>query len=230
MKQHTRFYLLALAILVLASCNEKSSKNTSRTGTIEYSIQFKENNESKVNTSMLPNRITIKFRNNSTSNKIEGLSGSVNLTFINNVEEKSSIVLVNLWSKKLYFKDSSLNKNLPNPYAGMSDISIEKTDEIVRFNGFNCKKAIAHYKDSSDYSFDILYTNEICIANPNANTPFESIDGVMLKFNIKLKKYLMSITSTSVKFEEVSVDEFTVPSGYEKVSKRTIEDLVFLMQ
>lgn len=230
MKQIKYPYIFPLLFIVLMGCNTNRSKNNFNEGTIEYSIQFDGNDGSKINTNMLPNKLTVKFRNDNTSNKIEGLSGSVNLTFIKNLDDNNLIVLVNLWSKKLFYQDSLLKANLPNAYAGMPDISIEKTDEIVRFKGYNCKKAIAHYKDSSNFTFDILYTNDINITNPNANTPFELIDGVMLKFSIKFNKYLMTISSTSIKSEEISMDEFTVPSGYEKVSKRTIEDLVSLMQ
>jgi len=230
MKQIKYLYTFPLLFIVLMGCNTNRSENNFNEGTIEYSIQFDGNDGSKINTNMLPNKLTVKFRDDNTSNKIEGLSGSVNLTFIKNLDDNNLIVLVNLWSKKLFYQDSLLKANLPNAYAGMPDISIEKTDEIVRFKGYNCKKAIAHYKDSSNFSFDILYTNDINIANPNANTPFELIDGVMLKFSIKFNKYLMTISSTSIKPEKISMDEFNVPSGYEKVSKRTIEDLVSLMQ
>lgn len=229
MKQYKYLFILSL-LIVLLSCNTNRSKKCFNEGTIEYSIQFQGTDDSKINTNMLPNKLTIKFRNNNTSNKIEGLSGSVNLTFINNLEDNNLIVLVNLWSKKLFYQDSLLKENLPNAYAGMPEISIEKTNETVHFKGYTCKKAIAHYKNSTNHSFDILYTNEINIANPNANTPFALIDGVMLKFSIKFNKYLMTISSTSIKPETISMDEFAVPSGYEKVSKRTIEDLVSLMQ
>lgn len=211
-------------------CNGKRFKKTFDEGTIEYDIKFEGNDQAKINTSMLPSKITVKFRDNNISNKIGGLLGSVNMTFIKNIDDKSLIVLVNIWSKKLFFQDSLLKQNLPNAYAGMPAIWIEKNNEVIQFNGYNCMKAIAHYKDSSNYSFDILYTKEINIANPNANTPFELIDGVMLKFSIKLNKYLMNISSTSIKAEHISMDEFKVPAGYEKVSKRTIEDLVSLMQ
>ena len=230
MKQYINLLIISLFLLALWGCNGNRSKRTFNEGTIEYDIKFEGNDQEKINTSMLPSKIIVKFRDNNISNKIGGLSGSVNMTFINNIDDKSLIVLVNIWNKKLFFQDSLLKQNLPNAYAGMPTIWVEKTNEIVQFNGFNCMKAIAHYKDSSNNSFEILYTKEINIANPNANTPFELVDGVMLKFSIKLNKYLMNISSTSIKAEHISMDEFKVPLGYEKVSKRTIEDLVSLMQ
>lgn len=229
MKHYTILIILSL-LLFIFGCKGGHTNKTFNEGTIEYNIQFEGADQSKINTNMLPTKLTVKFRDNNTSNKIEGLSGSVNLTYIKNVDDNNFIVLVNLWSKKLFYQDSLLNANLPNTYPGMPAIRIDKTNEMVMFNGFSCKKAIAHYQDSSNYTFEILYTNEINIDNPNANTPFDQIDGVMLKFSIKFNKYMMNISSASIKSEDISMDEFSLPSGYEKVSKRTIEDLVSLMQ
>lgn len=230
MSNHKYLLYLSLLLLVVSGCNDFRTKKNFNEGTIEYAIQFEGNDQSKVNTKLLPNKVTVKFRDNNTSNKIEGLSGTVNLSYIRNIKDQDCIILVNIWNKKLYFQDSLSKVDLPNAYAGMPDISIKKTDEIVHFKGYTCKKAIAHYNDSTDNSFEILYTNDINITNPNINTPFDSIDGVMLKFSMKFHKHLICISAISIKPENISMDEFSVPSDYEKVPKRTIEDLISLMQ
>lgn len=227
MRQNRNLLIFSLLLLVISGCNESKSKKNFTEGTIEYSIQFEKNNKSNLSSTLLPNRLTVRFRDNNTATRIEGLSGSVNLTYINNIKTQNCIILVNIWGKKLFFQDSIAKGNLPNFYAGMPNITIEKTNEEVSFQGYNCKKAIAH---SSDLSFEILYTNEIKIANPNANTPFDAIDGVLLKFNIILHKQLMSISASSIKSEEIPLNQFTVPSKYEKVPKKIIEDLISLMQ
>lgn len=230
MKHHKISTILSLLLLLISGCSDSGNKKKFNEGTIEYLVEYGGDNPSKTNLNLLPNKFTIKFRDNNTSNRIEGLSGNVNLTFIKNIEADNLIILVNIWNKKLYYQDTLSKEKLPNAYAGMPEISIEKTSETVTYKGYNCKKAIAHYKDSTDYSFEILYTNDINIANPNANTPFEPIDGVMLKFSIKLRKYTMNISASSIKSEDIPMSEFLAPSDYEKVPKRTIEDLISLMQ
>jgi hypothetical protein len=229
MRQFKYLFSISLLLQIISGCSESSSNKNFNEGTIEYSIEFSGIEKSSFNTSMLPEKLTIKFRDNNTSNKIEGLKGKVNLSFINNVKDHNFIILANLLGKKLYYQDSLLKKNLPNVFLGMPDISIQKTDEVFHYKGFNCKKAIARYNDNSDYSFEILYTNDINIVNPNANTPFESIDGVMLKFSIKLNTHIMNISAISIMQEDISMDEFAVPQGYEKMPKRTIDDLFSLI-
>jgi len=230
MKQHKYILILTLTLIIISGCAEFRSKNRIDEGTIKYSIDFAENKKFKFKSSLLPNRMTIKFRNSNTSNKIEGLLGNMNLTFINKVKNNNCIILVNLWGKKLYFQDSLTNRDIPNIYVGMPQITIEQTKEIVHYKGYECKKAIAHYRDSLDCSFEILYTNDIDIVNPNINTPFESIDGVMLKFSIILQKHIMNISATAIMKDDISMTEFSVPTDYEKVPKRTIDDLISLMQ
>lgn len=230
MKRISFKYIVLVAIIILYSCDRSSKKKNFNEGYIEYSIDINETDKSKIGSFSLPSKLTVKFKENSTINRIEGMSGSVNLTFIKNVDDEMFLVLVNLWAKKLYYQDSLIKKCLPKTYPGMENLSIEKVDGMVKFNGFSCKKAIAHLNDTSNLSFEILYTNEINIANPNSNTPFEPIDGVMLKFSIKLNKYLMNLSASTIRQESISNEEFELPNGYEKVSKRTIEDLVSLMQ
>ena len=93
--------ILPLLLIFLLGCNGNRLKKSFNEGTIEYSIEFESNDLSKLNTNMLPNKLTIKFRDNNTSNKIEGLSGSVNLTFIKNVENKKQPPI-----KRLFFTES----------------------------------------------------------------------------------------------------------------------------
>lgn len=228
-RNHIHFITLLIAIVFL-SCVESRSKKNFNEGMIEYNINVEDVNKAKISNYSIPSKFIVKFRNNNTSNRIEGMSGSVNLTFIKNIDEQTFIVLVNLWNKKLYYQDSLIKRYLPETYPGMELLVIDKTDETIKYKGYNCKKAVAHFKDSSNLNFDILYTNDINIANPNANTPFEPIDGVMLKFSVKLNKYLMNLTATTINQEDIPMAEFELPKGYEKVTKRTIEDLVSLMQ
>jgi len=222
------FFLSLIAVFI--GCKNIKPVKPFGEGTIVYSMTFESNQNSNVNPKLLPNRLTIKFRNNNTTSKIEGMSGSVNLKYIYNVNEQKCTILVNLWNKKLLYQDTLSNIDVPNAFSGMKKIRIEKTSETVRFKGFRCLKAIAYCNHSTNENFEILYTKDITIANPNANTPFSSIDGVMLKFSVKLPKYTVKVCAETIEQEKIPNEEFSTPSGYEQVSKRTIEDLISLIQ
>jgi len=230
MRHFKHTYFIFLFLLILTGCKDYNSKKNFNEGIIEYSILFEENTQSHINTSLLPNKLTIKFHDNNTSNTIEGLSGAFNLTYINNVKDENAIILVKLLNKKFYCEEPFVNGILPSTYAGMPKVTIQETNDIINFRGYKCKKAIGSFIDDSDVSFEILYTNEIKITNPNSNTPFEAVNGVMLKFKVKFYKHMMSVSATTIKPERISMDNFTTPSDYAKVSKKTIADLLSLLQ
>jgi hypothetical protein len=230
MRYSKHYYFVFIILLTISGCSSFRSKKVFKEGTIEYAIQSEDQAKPGFNSHLVPNKIIVKFRDSNTSNTIEGLSGAVTLTYINNFEDQICIILVKLLNKKMYFEEPLVKSSLPSTYSGMPQLIIKKTDEIVNFQGYKCNKAIASFNDSTKYSFDILYTNEIKITNPNANTPFDSIDGVMLKFKVKLYRHLLSISATNIKQEDISMDNFTTPADYDKVPKRTIEDFISLLQ
>ena len=112
----------------------------------------------------------------------------------------------------------------------MPQINIEKQTQEFEFNGYTCRKAIAHFQDSLNTSFEIIYTNDLGIVAPNANTPFTDIEGLMLKFKIKVGKYLMTLDAANISKEKVKLNEFVIPTEYEEVNKETIYNVLELMQ
>ena len=52
--------------------------------------------------------------------------------------------------------------------------------------GFNCKNAEATFPDDRKKIYDIWYTNEISVKNPNASSPFSEIEGVLMSFFFRI--------------------------------------------
>lgn len=170
------------------------------------------------------------FNGENSLNKIEGLSGAVTISFIKNSENKTRLVLIKLLNKKLYYQESFDSIDSPNAFAGMPGITLNSNHETIEYKGYKCTKISAFFNDSANNPFDIIYTNEIKVNSPNANTPFEKIDGVMLKFKVKLYNHPMTMFATKIRATNVSMDEFITPSDYEKVNRKTIEDVISLLQ
>ncbi|MFW5887128.1 MAG: hypothetical protein ACOCUL_05160, partial [Bacteroidota bacterium] len=89
---------------------------------------------------------------------------------------------------------------------------------------FLCKKAIAKLPDGS--SFEVYFTEEIGLKNPNALTPFEPIDGVLMKFQMKLNSVRMDINAKKFYEKKVPVEEFEIPPGFKRISKEKMEEVV----
>ncbi len=224
-------WILFLVILLSSSCCTRSNlKKEFTKGYIEYSISYDQTTPLKIDADLLPKVMLIKFYDNSILNKVEAFSGSVSLTYIINKELQKNITLVKLMNKKLYYEETIIEGKFPLSYNEMPGIEITKTDKTLNINGFHCNHAIGTLQDSTHYTFDIYYTKEIIIDNPNANTPFEAIDGIMLKFDVKLFNRLMSLSATKIKRTDISFEEFMIPPDYEQVTEETIQDVISLLQ
>jgi hypothetical protein len=174
--------------------------------------------------------MVVKFRDNNTVNKIEGLSGAFSFAFIQDVAAHKTYTLIKLFNKKLVYEELIREGSYPFAYEDMPKFTIQHTDDTEEFLGVNCKKAIATFTDTLWYPFEILYTQDLSIENPNFNTPFEEIDGVMLKFSVIFFNQKMKIVANRIKAAKISEDEFKVPQYYEKIDQETVKDVITLLQ
>lgn len=218
------------SIILLNSCAELGKEKLFSEGLIEYSITYDDSAPLKYDPSLRPDKMIIKYKDSNMLNRIEGLSGAVTFSLIQNYEDKRNITLIKLMNKKLYYEEPMVDGEFPPTFSEMPEIAIVKTDEQEKFLGFTCSKAVATFLDSTNVSFDILYTKDVAIENPNRNTPFEEIDGVMLKFRVKLYDQNMIVTAVNVKSTKISSDEFVIPPEYERVTKETIYDVIYLLK
>lgn len=223
--------LVLLLPLLYSSCKEGLISKNFDEGYIEYSIVYDDSILApKFNPSMRPDKMVIKFKNNNTINKIEGLSGAFSFAFIQNKEDQNSYLLMKLLNKKLYYKEPLLPNSYPFVYREMPAISITKTNKTEKVLGYQCKVAVATFADTLHKPFNVYYTNEINIANPNANTPFEEIDGVMIKFTSIMFGHKMIIQANSIRKSKVSNEEFQIPTEYEQIDMDVVKDVIELLK
>lgn len=223
-------FCILIALITVTGCHNISRKKIKNEGEIVYSISYDDSLDPKFNQKLLPTQITVKFNGKNTFNKIEGLNGAVTLTYIQNYNDKTRLVLIKLFSKNMYYQEPLNDNDSLTAFAGMPDINLQGKGENVDFMGYDCTKVKAIFKDSANTPFEIIYTKEIDVSNPNTNTPFEMIDGVMFKFKIILYNRLLTIRASKISSMSIPMEEFNIPSGYEKVPRKTIEDVISLVQ
>jgi hypothetical protein len=215
--------------LILIGCKNTDLKNLNE-GYIEYSIEYNQDEPTSYANKLKPSLMVVKFRENNTVNQIEGLSGAVSFAFIQDIEAQKTYTLIKLFSKELVYEEVIRADSYPFAYLDMPKFTIQHIDETEEFLGVNCKKAHITFIDTLLHPFEILYTQDLSIENPNFNTPFEEIDGVMLKFSVILFNQKMKIVATRIKGAKISADEFKVPAYYEKIDQETVKDVITLLQ
>lgn len=222
------FVVIALIISSLNSCKKIQHKDRIREGYIEYDIEYLDDSMDSFMKGLLPKKMTIKFKDNNTINKIEGFSGIVSFTHIQNFKEKRNITLVKVLNKKYKYIEEINDKSLF--FEELPGMKIELQDTIVEICGFKSKKAKITIPDSAVEPFYIYYTDDIIINNVNAQTPFKSINGVLLEFQIKLYDMPMRLTARKIQEAEISTEDFKIPKGYDSINKNTMVEIIELLK
>jgi GLPGLI family protein len=222
------FIIIVLIFTSLNSCKKIQHKDRIKEGYIEYDIEYLDDSLDSFMKGLLPRKMTIKFKNNNTINKIEGFSGIVSFTHIQNFREKRNITLVKILNKKYkYIEKINDNSLFFEDLPGMK-IELQDTTKIIC--GFKSQKAKIIIPDSNVEPFFIYYTDDIIINNVNAQTPFRSIKGVLLEFQVKLYDMPMKLTATKIQEAEISSDYFKIPKGYDSINKKTMVEIIELLK
>jgi GLPGLI family protein len=111
-------------------------------------------------------------------------------------------------------------------YENMKDLVVVESSETKEICGLKCKKAVGTSAAFNNKPFDIYYTDEIKIADPNMNSPFQDIKGVLLQFTADMNNISMSLIAEKVSEIEIEDEIFDKPEGYTSVSKDEMLNIV----
>jgi len=206
--------------IILTGCKLNTSLKDE--GTIVYDIVYSNENQNKVSDKTLPTKMVIKFKKNKLLNQIEGMGGMVTLTFIQDKDLNRSHYLVKLLNKKLYYTDTLGEISTNFMFAESSGITIMPNHEKKDILGYLCNSATIELGDTGNNKFNIFYTNEIGQPNPNQDTPFEPIKGIMLEFGMILSKVKVNLIASSIDPSSVENSDFDIPSDYKRMDKETL--------
>lgn len=195
-------------------------ENSLSEGTIVYTAEVMDNNSAFA--SMAPNKMTVKFKNNKCVAEMNAGMGLLSTSFISNPDAKTFIILIKFMNKKysVVKADDEIKKD--NELFNLEIIPTKVTKKIA---GYNCKKAIVHYKGGDPLDYDIYYTNELNIKNPNFSNPYYMVDGVLMEY--KMKKFGLDIkfTAKSVAKEDVEDSNFNLPEDYKKITEAEMNEM-----
>lgn len=212
-------------ILMFYSCKNSFFSGKIDEGTIQYDIVYLDDSKSNPLISLLPTELTLKFKKNNYITKIEGWMGIFSMAGIYNVTKKTNSALLKIMNEKYHYET-----DLNGPSFGFDSMPVFKiveTKEAKVIANYNCKKVLIKFDDNSVWKdFEIYYTDEIDLENPNKNNPFSEIKGVILDYRMSFQKIKMSLIATKVESVEVPDEEFDIPAGYSKVPKEKMEEVI----
>ncbi len=215
---------LVLLLLMVGSCGQDDEKVVAE-GVIVYAASVVD--QSNPMASMAPSKMTIKFKDNKSSAEMSAGMGLFTTCFISNPSTKTLTQLVKLLNKKF-----SLVLDHPAIVKENEAYKFELTPckETKLIAGYKCEKAHIKMLDESGSEFDVFYTKDLAIENPNFANPFHMIDGVLMEYQMKKFGLEMKFTAKSVKKEDVDDSEFELPAEFKPISAEEMATLFESLQ
>ncbi len=215
-----RTTLILIILHLFISCSSKSDKvKADAEGIITYKVCYESCEVSNPIVALLPTQVEYKFKDNNISVLSEGYLGFFSTKFISKIGEPNSSLLFKILNNKMNYEFDS--KEIPFIYNHKLSTKIKylKTDRVIA--GYKCKLAKVFIKEIP-MPIDVYYTEDIHLENPNRNTPFSKIDGVLLEFETTINEITAKFSAQNVSLTPVCKDEFLVPSDYVKSDAKTI--------
>lgn len=212
--------ILILCIFLLAGCKHVDDKFISE-GRIEYDVVVV-NDEGSAMANMIPNKMTIKFKNNKSSATMSAGMGLFATSFISNPETGTHTICMKLLNKKLVAVQNSFDIERENNEFAYDLVPTKETKLIA---GYTCLKVHVKPKREDQKEFDIYYTKELDFTNPNFANPFYKIDGVLMEYQIKKMGFELRFTATSVTKEDIEDDNFSYTADHKKITNKEMNDI-----
>lgn len=226
---HTRVFLnlTAFILLIILGTSLSGCSLDGRNGITEGIIEYDAEPVDKSNpmADLAPSKMTVRFKDNKSCVDLSAGMGLFSTTFISDPENLTMTQLIKLLSKKyVHIADTSELKE--ENQAGPKMI-IEKTNETKMIANYKCKKAIVKFENDARPSFDVYYTSDIAIENPNWSNPFSEIDGVLMEYQMSRHGLELRFTARAVTQSDIDDEIFEVPEDYKNISR---EELVKIFE
>jgi hypothetical protein len=213
-----------LLLLIAGSCGTDDTKVVSE-GSIEYTATVVD--QANPMAALAPSKMTIRFKNNKSCAEMSAGMGLFSTSFISDPETKTLTQLVKLLNKKfslVQHEDEIKKEN------DMYKFELTHCNDTKMIAGYKCEKAHIKMQDDYNTEFDVWYTKDLAIQNPNFANPFHMIDGVLMEYQMKKFGLEMRFVAKSVKNEDVDDATFELPPDFKAISAQEMSDLFESLQ
>jgi len=214
-------YLFCLILVGLTGC-EKSSLNSIDEGEIHYNITYHDRN-AVLPDELMPNSMTVKFKDDKTLMEITSPIGNNGVFIITEPDEKKIQTYIRILGMRYYYE--GLAGEVPPGINPMDSMQIELTKEEDKILDLDCKKAVVTIPDR-DFTYNVWYTRNIDIKNPNDSNPFKVIDGVLINFFFLMGDIIIEFEADGIYLKSISDKSFEKSDNFRRIDRQSMDDII----
>jgi hypothetical protein len=215
-----RYLLFIAAIIAMTcySCSTKGGKNIDQ-GEIHYNIDYSAS-IGAMPIDIMPKNLIVSFKDNKILFAMISPIGNSGILNLSNPDEDIYDTYFSILTLKYYYA-AKKGETFPG-FEAMNGMEIRKTERTTVICGFNCKNAEVTFPANRAKIFDVWYTNEISVENPNASSPFNQIDGVMMSFFFLIGHTELHFNAETVYRKDIPDQMFERRQKFVRVSREEI--------
>lgn len=218
-------YVLAIAVifaLASFSCKEHGGKHINQ-GEIHYNIDYI-GSFGPMPKEVLPKNLVVSFKDNKILFEMISSFGNSGILNLSNPDKGIYDTYFSLFTLKYYYPVKS-GELFPG-FEEMSGMTLKKTSKTSIICGYNCKNVEITIPDQKDKVFQVWYTTEIDVENPNTATPYNEIDGVLMSFFFILGPAELHFEAETVYKKEIPDELFERRDKFMRVSREEIDKFI----
>lgn len=218
-------YVLLIALIFAVICNsclKKGGKYIDE-GEIHYNIDY----SSTVGTlprEVLPKNLVVSFKDDKILFEMISPIGNSGIINLSNPKEAIYDTYFSILTLRYYY--AAKQGEVYPGFEAMEGMELHKTDKTSVICGFNCKNAEVTFPSDRAKIYDIWYTDEINVKNPNASSPFYEVDGVMMGFFFLLGHTELRFTAETVYKKSISDQTFARREKFKRVSREELIKII----
>jgi len=216
-------FIFAIITWLSISCNT-NERHKYKEGKLVYQITYLVPREKNPLVIIMPKTMVIYFNRNYTYSTMEGFFGTFKFDVLTDFNNDKKYFIMKIFDK-FYVYETDID-DLPLGFDSLGTIQITFLDTSFKYKNLTCHLAKVYnpkiYKDT----FDVIYTNEIAIDEPNKNTPFENIPGVIIKTHLNFFHIPFVLELKELNTNQVNSQIFTLPENYHKISRQEMEHII----
>ena len=215
--QRTLFILLLAAILF--SCTKSPKKDGYEKGRIEYKITYLNPEKSNIDPTLLPRKMVLEFNTDDCTYTIMGFMGVFQLSSFVDFNSQKSITYLKVFGKEYHYNGGK--KELICCFDPMEDLLIDSDTSTSNIAGLNSLHATVSRKNTNE-QFEICYTYDIGVEDPNATNPYNMIEGVLTKFRLSAGGLDMLFEAEKFLPGQAAKHQFEIPEKSKELNRQEL--------